>query len=326
MATAPSQGTVPRAVIAMPVFNEEAGLAEALESLLAQTEERLRIVVIDNASTDASAEIAAAFAGGDRRVTVERNGCHLGAVDNWRRAFWRARQLHSDAAYFAWAGGHDRWQPHWLETLAGRLDADASLVGAFPLADEIDDQGRYVRPAKRRGGTVGLPRARDRMAKQLPGIWVHSLFRPVYLERIGVAPAVRLPDRLTMALLASQGELAQVDERLWLRRIFGPTPSWFEQRVHQRRTLFTGYPPLHSRLPWPLVHAGVLVWMLTVRGNGSLTRLEGLEVASHYLLLSTRNLLRSPREPPMQRVRERLRRASSWRAAHREPRTAAPGG
>lgn len=68
------------------------------------------------------------------------------------------------------------------------------------------------------------------------------------------------------------------------------------------------------------MHAGVLVWVLTVRGNGSLTRLEGLEVAFRYLLLSTRDVLRSRRDPPLQRVRERLRRAVQ--AVRRSPRAA----
>lgn len=213
----------------MPVFNEEAGLAEALESLLAQTEEHLRIAIVDNASTDASADIAAAFAAEDPRVTVERNGRHVGAVDNWRRAFWRARELHPDAAYFAGAGARDRWQPRWFETLAGRLDADPGPSGAFA-------RGRDRRPGSLRASGQAPWRdrwpspARDRMARQLPGLWVHSLFARSTSSG-SVAPAVLLPDRLTMALLASQGELDQVDERLWLRRAPGQTPKSYEQRV-----------------------------------------------------------------------------------------------
>ena len=70
--------------VCVPVYNAERWLAGALESAVAQTYEELEIVVADNASTDASAEIASGF--DDPRIRVERSGVTIGAVANHNRA------------------------------------------------------------------------------------------------------------------------------------------------------------------------------------------------------------------------------------------------
>src|SRR5205085_5746819 len=74
----------PLVSVCVPVYNAERWLAGALESAVAQTYEELEIVVADNASTDASAEIASGF--DDLRIRVERSGVTIGAVANHNRA------------------------------------------------------------------------------------------------------------------------------------------------------------------------------------------------------------------------------------------------
>lgn len=44
--------------IGMPVYNGEAHLAEALESLLNQTYDNFKIFVVDNGSTDGASDLA----------------------------------------------------------------------------------------------------------------------------------------------------------------------------------------------------------------------------------------------------------------------------
>ena len=74
----------PLVSVCVPVYNAERWLAGALESAVAQTYEELEIVVADNASTDASAEIASGF--DDPRIRVERSRETIGAVANHNRA------------------------------------------------------------------------------------------------------------------------------------------------------------------------------------------------------------------------------------------------
>jgi glycosyltransferase involved in cell wall biosynthesis len=266
----------------MPIFNEERHLLEALESLTAQTEDRLGIVVIDNASTDRSHEIASAVAGSDARVTVERTARHLGMIDSWTFAFLAARRIHPEVSYFAWVGGHDRWHPRWLETLVGELDALPEAVGVFPQGVEIDSAGRVLGPVLSRGDTAGIVRARDRAAVRLPGVAIHALFRSEVLERT-LPRRVLLPDLLLLAELAALGSLKEVPETLWYRRQTAPPSALARER--QRGTVFGRLSPVHARLPWPVVHAAALVWDFGVRGNGSLPRGEGVRVALAHLRL-----------------------------------------
>jgi len=289
----------------MPIFNEERYVVEALESLTAQTQERLRILVIENRSTDRSHELACAIARRDARVTVELTPRRLTMAENWAFAFRRARQIYPEVPYFAWAGGHDRWDRRWLDTLAGELDERPDLVGAFSRGLEIDADGRALRPVLSRGDTAGIARARDRAATRLPGAAIYALFRPECLERTGLPRRVLLPDLLLLAEVAALGPVKEVPETLWHARATAP-PS-VRARERQRGTLFGGRVPVHARLPWPLVHAGVLLWAVAIRGNGVVPREEGVRVAFAHLRMFGYAIAPEWRRRPA-RIRWTLRR------------------
>ncbi len=87
----------PRVSIGLPVFNGERYLARAIDSILAQDFRDLELVVCDNASTDRTAEICAAYARRDPRVRYHRNPRNLGAGPNYDRCFHLAR-----GEYFKW--------------------------------------------------------------------------------------------------------------------------------------------------------------------------------------------------------------------------------
>src|SRR3989442_1823225 len=69
----------PRVSVGMPVYNGERYLAEAVDSLLAQTYEDFELIICDNASTDRTGEIARSYAARDTRVRYARNEKNLGA-------------------------------------------------------------------------------------------------------------------------------------------------------------------------------------------------------------------------------------------------------
>src|SRR5262249_46539708 len=59
-----------RVAVCIPVRNAEATLERCLESVLAQERVALRVVVVDNASTDGTFALACGRAAGDPRVVV----------------------------------------------------------------------------------------------------------------------------------------------------------------------------------------------------------------------------------------------------------------
>ena len=61
-ATRPFEGPIPEVTIIVPARNEEASLADCLQSLVTQTGVNCEIIVVDDASTDRTREIAEGFA------------------------------------------------------------------------------------------------------------------------------------------------------------------------------------------------------------------------------------------------------------------------
>jgi hypothetical protein len=62
--------SLPKVTVIVPVLNAETTLATALRSLRAQTTKNLEVLVVDNGSTDASADIAKAHAADDPRIQL----------------------------------------------------------------------------------------------------------------------------------------------------------------------------------------------------------------------------------------------------------------
>jgi glycosyltransferase involved in cell wall biosynthesis len=248
---------VTTAVFGLPVYNGEQHLAEALESLLTQTRDDLAVVVVDNASTDGTGEIAARYAELDPRVVYTRNERTIGAVHNWRRAFDLAGERFPAATFFAWASDHDVWHPRWLELLAEELTAHPAAALAYPFAVRIDDWGSEYPTGGHPFETAGLSRAEQRLrhvsrhAAAL-GDLIYGLARRDALTRAGPYPLVVLPDRLLLLRLSLEGEFRQVPRRLWFRRY--RTGVVMSNR-RQRQSFFVGRAPWWAHVPWPVTHA-----------------------------------------------------------------------
>ena len=68
----------PLVSVVMPVFNGEKYLAEAIESILAQTYTNFELLIVDDGSTDASAEIIRAYEGRESRIRFLQLGSNSG--------------------------------------------------------------------------------------------------------------------------------------------------------------------------------------------------------------------------------------------------------
>jgi glycosyltransferase involved in cell wall biosynthesis len=99
------------------VYNGERYVAEAVESALAQTYSPIEVIVLDNGSTDRSAEIARAYEP-EVRVHIEPE-----------RGINRARNAAVEQArgeYIAFLDGDDVWEPRKTEWQIDAFEADPS--------------------------------------------------------------------------------------------------------------------------------------------------------------------------------------------------------
>ena len=76
-----------RIALALPVYNGEAFIAAAIQSILAQSVRDFELVITDNASTDKTQQLCRSFAARDARIRYIRNDWNLGASANYNRGY-----------------------------------------------------------------------------------------------------------------------------------------------------------------------------------------------------------------------------------------------
>lgn len=107
--------------VVIPVHDAAPYIAEAIESVLAQTHSELELIVVDDGSEDDSAEIARGFEPAARVVEMEWGG--------EARARNRGVEL-STGAYLGFLDADDRWLPDKLQLQLAAL-ADPEVEIAF---------------------------------------------------------------------------------------------------------------------------------------------------------------------------------------------------
>lgn len=223
----------PLVSMGMPVFNGERFLERTLQVLLAQTFEDFELVVVDNASTDRTAEILADHAARDARIRVVRNPQNIGAAPNWNRAFELTR-----APFFKWVAYDDLYEATFVERTLEILRRDPSLVLCASQSRLIDEAERDLP----RDPATGLYRDRAgnlRHGPPLPGrarspnpverfrdIYLHtvrcfdvfSLMRADLLRRSALHRSYYGSDRSLLVELSLLGRFEEVPEPLFMKR------------------------------------------------------------------------------------------------------------
>ena len=253
-------------VLGVPLYGAGEHLQEALESLLAQTQPALALVLCDDGPGEGARAVVEAVAAGDPRVTYRRNERRLGLVENWRRTFELAGELHPEARYFGWASDHDACHPRWAERLVDALERSPEAVLAYGRTYQFDAD-RHVVHEVDRFDTVGVDDPRERLAAALrrmrAGDMVYGVYRREPMKRSGIIRSLLLPDRLLLAELSVHGEFVYVPRALRYRRVTGRATL-----ARQRASLFGGPAPAYARLPWWLVHTAVFAWAIAAGGSG----------------------------------------------------------
>lgn len=127
--------------VVMPLYNKERYVGRAVASVMAQTEGRLELLVIDDGSADAGPAAAKAAGDGRCRVLPYPNG---GVSVARNRGVAAAR-----APLVAFLDADDAWEPGFLAAALGALARYPSAVAAFSnIAEEGYPQGSLPR----RGG------------------------------------------------------------------------------------------------------------------------------------------------------------------------------
>ena len=184
-ATGRRTATRPRVSIGLPVHNGGRFVAEALESILAQTYTDFEVIISDNASADQTMRICQAYAAADKRISYSRTDSNLGAARNFNRVFRLSR-----GEYFKWAAADDVLEPTFLERCVQVLDEDPTVALAYTRVTNLDERN-VVREGTFHYHLADLrtPAAYDRFRQ----MFLHASVYPVFgLIRSGVLKRTRL--------------------------------------------------------------------------------------------------------------------------------------
>jgi glycosyltransferase involved in cell wall biosynthesis len=127
--------------VVIPVRDMAAFVGEAVDSVLAQHDCDPELIVVDDGSADASADVARRHVGGRGRVVTQEPGGEARARNRGLAECRGDRVLFLDA--------DDRLRPDALARLSGALDAEAALAVAYGEVVSIDEEGRVFGTGRR---------------------------------------------------------------------------------------------------------------------------------------------------------------------------------
>lgn len=133
--------------VVTPLYNSEAFVADAVRSVLGQTVKDWEMIVVDDASTDGSAEMVERSMGSDRRVKLIRLKRNSGSAVARNTAIEAAR-----GRYIAFLDSDDQWLPRKLEKqIAFMEDKDHSFTHTYyeKVTESGERTGEVVKPPAR---------------------------------------------------------------------------------------------------------------------------------------------------------------------------------
>ena len=138
--SAPTDDVHPRVSIVIPAYNRELYVGDTIASVVSQTMTSWQLVVVDDGSTDSTAEVATRAAANDPRITV-LSGPN-GGVARARNKGLDATDRRSEFVIFL--DSDDIWESDALELLVKHLEQHPGQGSVYGLAKCIDDSGALV--------------------------------------------------------------------------------------------------------------------------------------------------------------------------------------
>jgi glycosyltransferase involved in cell wall biosynthesis len=205
----------PTLSIGLPVYNGAQFIAEALDSILAQTFEDFELIISDNASTDGTHEICGDYAAKDSRIRYYRSEQNLGAAWNFNRVF----EL-SSGKYFKWAAHDDVLAPNFLLKCVEVLEQNPNVVLCHSYTKIIGDRGQVLQDYQAKLNT-NSPKPQERFHALLGrhlNIQIFGLIRTSALNMRPLMGNYSYADEILLLKLALLGRFYEIPESLFSYR------------------------------------------------------------------------------------------------------------
>ena len=225
----------PKVVIGLPVYNGQKYLGAAIESHLSQSFGDFDLVISDNGSTDATAEICADYASKDKRIKYLRSAENRGILWNHRRVF---EAVESPNQYFRWAGADDIMEPGLLQSMVSVLSTRPEVEAVVPDTKNINDHGEIIGSMAR---TLDLQssdvfeRAHGVLVANYQHVIAYGLLRASTLRLMRTRPNYIGWDPVFAWELALRGQMVQLAGPVLLRRFHSGSISHVKTAKEMRK-------------------------------------------------------------------------------------------
>ena len=125
--------------IVLPVYNGERYLAQAIESVLAQTYTDLELIIVDDKSKDRTPEIIKEYAARDARIITHRNKKNFKLPRALNIGFLKA-----EGEYRTWTSHDNLYDPEAIEKMVQALEENPEAVLVCADLRKIDESGNVT--------------------------------------------------------------------------------------------------------------------------------------------------------------------------------------
>jgi glycosyltransferase involved in cell wall biosynthesis len=193
-----------RFAIFLPVRNGAQFLAQAIDSIVAQTRSDWSLIVLDNASTDGSADLALAYR--NPKIQLHRSEVDLPIWESWQRVWSMLANANADvdAEYTTIIGHDDVLLPTFLESIEALIEAHPTASLYQTPFDMIDERGTMLRPCR---PIPALESSDDLIAARMWGL----------RDSVGTGYVFRSADYVTVGGIPNLPFLLYADDLLFSR-------------------------------------------------------------------------------------------------------------
>jgi glycosyltransferase involved in cell wall biosynthesis len=163
-----------KASLVVALYNRKEFVAQAIDSILAQTEKDFELLIWDDGSTDGSSEIAQAYAANDARVRYVRT-----ENEGFTMALKRAI-AQTSAPLLGWVDSDDYLHPEALAKTIAALEEDPALGMVYTQYQDVDSSGKVLGLGRRCSATY----FREQMLMEFLTFHFRLIRRSVY-EQVG---------------------------------------------------------------------------------------------------------------------------------------------
>lgn len=257
----------PLVSIVVPAYNHARFLAQALESVLAQSHPEVELIVLDDGSTDATGQILAKYG---RRFRWETQA-NMGQAATLNKGWGMAR-----GELLGYLSADDYLHPDAAKRAVECLEHHAAAVLAYPDFVQVDDQSRPLR-------TIRTPEFSydDMVLKGVCAPGPGTFFRRSVYARAGGWKAAlrRIPDFEYWLRVGLLGPFQRIAQPLAYYRVHAGAQSFSVVDAARAEEFVTVIETLFAQSSLPE----------TLRGRGREARANALLMAARLHLMSGRS-------------------------------------